>query len=516
VWYTLRCVTRITVRNLGPIARGDVRLTPLTVFIGPNNTGKSFLCALIYAAHAVGRPRMPYSNHRLWLGGEDNASLIGEAEAAITEGLNTSRDPMKSALSSVDPSKLGFLTRVSRRVLEAYGQTVVAELERCLGGRMAELTRANDKGQPLVIGITNDLLNWSIEIRSERSGVNVVRVAKVPPLAHLVRLANSSLSETLQSLGLVSSSRRRVISEEFSQYLADKLFIDLTDRQFDGLSTRRHYLPAARSGIMQSHKALVSFLVGSAPLVGLERMAIPQLSGILTDFLRQLINMNPDRATRSSDLAAVARFLERDVLNGSIDLRSDSNAYPEIYYRSGTLDVPLVRLSSMVSELAPVVLYLRHVLRANDLLIVEEPEAHLHPQSQRAFAQALASTQKGGGVNVVITTHSDYLLTEINNLISADLVHRLADGGQVRGRPISRNRRAPNASRLRHEDVSAYLFKSAPLGTRLTRLNISATEGIPDEEFSRVAEAIYDETVNLQYQLLEAGDYEEGDAALHD
>ena len=42
---------RLDVTDFGPIVRANVDLRPLTVFIGPSNTGKSYLAILIYALH---------------------------------------------------------------------------------------------------------------------------------------------------------------------------------------------------------------------------------------------------------------------------------------------------------------------------------------------------------------------------------------------------------------------------------------------------------------------------------
>ena len=39
----------LTVTNFGPIAEAKVELRPLTVFVGPSNTGKSYMAGLIYA-----------------------------------------------------------------------------------------------------------------------------------------------------------------------------------------------------------------------------------------------------------------------------------------------------------------------------------------------------------------------------------------------------------------------------------------------------------------------------------
>ena len=48
----------LSVANFGPIARANIDLRPMTVFVGPSNTGKSYLAILIYALHRFfgGRP----------------------------------------------------------------------------------------------------------------------------------------------------------------------------------------------------------------------------------------------------------------------------------------------------------------------------------------------------------------------------------------------------------------------------------------------------------------------------
>ena len=64
-------------------------------------------------------------------------------------------------------------------------------------------------------------------------------------------------------------------------------------------------------------------------------------------------------------------------------------------------------LPSMVSELAPVVLYLRHVVGSDSVLIIEEPESHLHPAMQVEFTRQLAAIVHAG-VRLIVTTHSEW------------------------------------------------------------------------------------------------------------
>ena len=43
----------IAVKNFGPIAEANIDLRPLTVFVGPSNTGKTYFATLMYVLHAV-------------------------------------------------------------------------------------------------------------------------------------------------------------------------------------------------------------------------------------------------------------------------------------------------------------------------------------------------------------------------------------------------------------------------------------------------------------------------------
>ena len=44
---------RIAIQDFGPIGKADMDLRPLTVFVGPSNTGKTYLAVLIYALHRM-------------------------------------------------------------------------------------------------------------------------------------------------------------------------------------------------------------------------------------------------------------------------------------------------------------------------------------------------------------------------------------------------------------------------------------------------------------------------------
>lgn len=67
------------------------------------------------------------------------------------------------------------------------------------------------------------------------------------------------------------------------------------------------------------------------------------------------------------------------------------------------------------------VLYLRHQVDPGDVLIIEEPESHLHPSMQVQFTRRLAAMVHAG-VRVIVTTHGEWVLEELANLVRLSMV----------------------------------------------------------------------------------------------
>ena len=86
-------------------------------------------------------------------------------------------------------------------------------------------------------------------------------------------------------------------------------------------------------------------------------------------------------------------------------------------------EIPLSALSSGQQELLPLITVLRNLLtlRGPRLVYLEEPEAHLFPQAQSQLVEALAIVLNSPSSqnDIVLTTHSPYVLSKINNLIKA-------------------------------------------------------------------------------------------------
>ena len=76
----------------------------------------------------------------------------------------------------------------------------------------------------------------------------------------------------------------------------------------------------------------------------------------------------------------------------------------------------LTECSSSIKSLVELYFYLQCCARPNQVLMIDEPELTLHPENQRRLVRLLAHLVNIG-IHVFITTHSDYIIREINTLI---------------------------------------------------------------------------------------------------
>ena len=140
----------------------------------------------------------------------------------------------------------------------------------------------------------------------------------------------------------------------------------------------------------------------------------------------------------------------------------------------------------MVSELAPVVLYLRHVVAPGDLLIIDEPESHLHPAMQVAFTRQLAEIV-GAGVRIILTTHSEWVLEALGNVVGQAGLTNRSDG-------------RADAEALDSRDVGVWLFEPAgdgPGSKKVKEIALDDDTGLYPSGFDAVAAALHNDWAEI-------------------
>lgn len=458
---------RLKATDFGPIGAADVKLHPFTLFVGQNNSGKSYLAMLVYALLAL-KARLPPI--RLTNRG-DVERLLAAAKGREGWPLPDNFEGDEIAVAQFDKDFQVELRSITNGRLAAMTRQSHYELTRCFATGLDELVRRDARG--------------GFRLSFEQSTPDFQRVYSYSnsegfsaeqggwQLDPIVMRADEV--RNLSGAGPICRIIETVIGKLLAQF-----------------GQNAYYLPAARSGFLHSHKLLASVLVSRSPLAGAEPLQIPNLSGVIADFVSNLLQLEHFEA--SEELASIAAFIESRISGGSIDLDTDSEnaAYPQIYYEQQGHRFPLPSSSSMVSEIAPIVLFVRHVIRPGDLLIIEEPEAHLHPDNQRLLAQALVKLVRKE-VQVLVTTHSDYFLQQVSNFV------------MLNDKPILRREMGYEENDfLRASEVGAYLFRAGSGGSTVAPVTVTDAEGISDEQFAGIAEELYNEKARIERSTVEA------------
>lgn len=477
----------LEVSDFGPIARARIDLRPLTVFVGPSNTGKSYLAMLIYALHGLFRDFL--LGVRVYNQGQTHDPI------GTWENLWQVREWARSALRNETMQKarhISIPTEVARfvwacvssRSLDRMGTRWLGIIERGFGVSRRDMIRYGASS------------NTNIIVRSESFD-------QFNPLMWHFRIADdSAFSFHPSEMPLFFDGNDPMISDDlllFTEDIPDERFESFAvhlANEFIGtlagmtvaplvspLSARAYYLPADRAGIMHAHQVVVSSLIRSAARAGFRDEApLGTLPGVLADFLEQLVELSDVRSGANSG-AKVAEKIEQSMLIGKIHADESVVNYPYFSYQPSGWQrtLPLMNTSSMVSELAPVILYLRHVVQPGNTLIIEEPEAHLHPAMQREFTRQIAAIIRAG-IRVVITTHSEWVLEELANLVYLSSLPRDQANGVDESAPI-----------LTPAQVGVWLFEQKkPLrGSVVREIPLDKESGSFDSGFTEVSRLLY-------------------------
>ena len=502
----------IEISNLGPIVEAKVDLRPFTVFVGPSNTGKSYLATMIYVLHllfsgatrGISSPqRELFERHSIhaWNRQQRYRMLSSDAEVkdlldwATQMAIDTELARVPEKFPTPLPERIAALIRPLFDPAGDFDEAAKAEVIRCFGLQVARhlVRKPGTKGTQVIlrrhIGIANEKANpfvYELDI-SERGMTHFS--AAIPVDQPLYYGSNLTKQVAQEGIDPISKENRRAQAFMLIERLVDAVFPYIVGP----VSLPAHYLPANRAGLIHAHKIVASALIEGATNARIHSASpAPMLSGVLADFLKQLIalgDLMPDRDQGKDNLAVQ---LEKRLLGGTVHQERKTKfagAIPSFSYRphGWKQSLPMIRTSSMVAELAPVVLYLRHVVRKDDVLIIEEPESHLHPEMQVEFTRFLASVVRSG-VRIIMTTHSEWVLEELANLIQASELSE-SQREAINGNDIA----------LREDEVGAWLFQSKkrPKGSVVQEIPLNRESGTFAAGYDQVAADVYNRWVKI-------------------
>lgn len=247
-----------------------------------------------------------------------------------------------------------------------------------------------------------------------------------------------------------------------------------------------YYLPASRSGLYQTLSAfgrIIAELTKNRGFIS-GGIDLPAISEPIADYFLHLSNINSSQKT-DKNFTNYANEIEKEILQGKVEFDNKSK---KLFFTPNEtkLKLDLLTTSSMVSEISPIVSYIKYIFptqrtskwvsskEQKPLVFIEEPEAHLHPETQVKLMAVFARLAKDNKIKLIMTSHSNYIFNKASNLVMDNKIDK--------------------------EKFSAVLFESTPEGS-VAKILETDEYGIEDENFINTAESIYEEKIDLINKL---------------
>ncbi len=455
---------KIRLKNLGILKHAEFSLGDLTLICGENNTGKT------YAAYAL------YGFLNAWRGLTEFGVHTTQIQHLLTDG------GIKIGLA-------GYVERADR-LLAAACKQYTNQLDRTVFAATEGRFRASEFH--IEIG--------AIDIR-DKAFKREMRIAQERFLGYSKEQGSEELSVNL----VVSRDQEREIDRFFTEravnfIIGNAIFSDslptpfISSAERTGVATFRRELDFARNRLLEE-MGRSGQKIDPQELLFKAYQSYPMPIADNADFMRQL----EDTAKRQSFIAKEhPEVLDdfADIIGGEYAITQDDQLY---YTPKGTrLKLTMVESSSAVRSLLDLGFYLRHSAQKGDLLMVDDPELNLHPANQRRVARLFARLVNLG-VKVFITTHSDYIVKELNTLImlNHDKPHlkRIAEENGYRQSEL-----------IRSDRVKVYMTQEAliPLeeGQKRRRRGLMLVAADVDPELG-IEAASFDETIDEMNSILE-------------
>lgn len=204
------------------------------------------------------------------------------------------------------------------------------------------------------------------------------------------------------------------INEIISNILMSMIFLRpfIISSERTGAATFRKELNFARSKLLETmSRASLNVDLRSILSNAYENYAIPIKTNL--EFLQNLDSISKKSSFIAENYPDILESFA-DLIGGKYTINDNDQLYYEP--KGKRIKFTMNESSSAVRSLLNLGFYLRHEAQPGDLLMIDEPELNLHPENQRRVARLLARLVNLG-IKVFITTHSDYIIKELNTLI---------------------------------------------------------------------------------------------------
>ncbi len=372
----------VSIKDLGVLKTATFALGDLTIICGKNNTGKT------YATYALFGFLQTWRQHI-------NVRVSNAEMSAL----------LKDGVVQIDLSKYSRTFKTTLlRACEKYSKqldNVFAATEGRFSGSEFRISIPAPDIRNLEFEHSVEIPEEQVLLFSKKRGGNEMTVALV-----LKGEGQSKFENEIAKMIAI----RFMISEIFFSEFLPRPFISSAERT--GVAIFRTELNFARNLLLREMSE-AGRDVDPRDLLRQGYQRYPQPVEENAEFIREFEEISKRKSFIARQHAEVLDDFS-DIIGGDYQITQNGQLY---FSPKGTrLRLTMDESSSTVRSLLNIGFYLRHVATKGDLLLVDEPELNLHPENQRRIARLFARLVRVG-IKVFVTTHSDYIVKELNTLI---------------------------------------------------------------------------------------------------
>jgi predicted ATPase len=396
----------LEIENLGNLKHAILKIRDLNIFVGKNNTNKTWTA---YLLHAISSEIMieKYIDQLVWENIPTNYSLNKFALfASKMKKKEIEPVEIEKFLAEIEIDKIleDYLIFVSREIASFLS------LERKLFEKFKVSLKWQKEQLQEVIPLLREEFIYSLKSDSIDKCMGYYWWADPPycylklllsaiirilvgntfnlPIernvlihfSNLITLGEGEAQELLYSISSIRDDLLKLLNKEKSQ--ENKKAIKAILKEINDLARRSEYLRSYN---------------------------YPYPVREFKDFVQRI----PSLSVKDRPLNKELLFLLEEIINGKISITTSGFSY-----KTENVTLPVSTSSSMVKSISGLYAYLAYRAEKNDFLIVDEPESNLHPEAQVKTIE-LFSIMANRGIKVLATTHSPYIVDHLINLIEA-------------------------------------------------------------------------------------------------
>lgn len=380
---------RLHIENFAKIGEADITIDGITVIAGENNTGKSTVGKILFSQFNA----LCNIEHKVM---DERLNEIEQSTRMILQNDINAMDISRSML-------LGKIWNMSNRIRQNI-RGLLGEKGAAAGQDIREIAE-KEVGAWKELRDTMNPAEWSALIDKIAQNINeVLELSEENIVMEVIsRYFNNVFYDQMHSLAPHTANDTRVELE--------------IKGKKNTISFTKNRCKEFISGIDIAHKAIyidnpfiideLSTINDLNPMGKLLKELLTDTSG--TEPMDGIIETLRAKEKLSDIYAALG-----SVVDGDIEI---NKAEDEFYLKNEHFDEPISfhNLSTgMKSFMILKLLVEKGCIKEKDVIILDEPEIHLHPQWQIAYAELIVLLQKHFDLSVVVTTHSPYFVDAIN------------------------------------------------------------------------------------------------------